>query len=167
MLEAEIEEPKSRAGDAWTSEKEKAAEASAPEVAPPRLKPYTYRWRTSPNASYRTVCVRLCDGFFYPINDASRPDNFLAEDKACRSSCSAPARLFYQPLPGEDAQAMVALTGELYADLPNAFRYRSEYVDACACKPKPWSAEAKAEYQQRAVLAARTEAERIVAAGAG
>jgi hypothetical protein len=56
---------------------------------------------------------------------------------------------------------------QLYANLPNAFRYRSEYVDACARKPKPWSAEAKAEYQRRAVLAARTEAERIVAAGAG
>jgi len=39
--------------------------------------------------------------------------------------------------------------------------------DACACKPKPWSAEAKAEYRRRAVLAARTEAERIVAGGTG
>jgi hypothetical protein len=167
MLEAEIEELKSRAGPAWTSETQKAAEASVPEAAPARLEPYTYRWRTNPNASYRTVCVRLCDGFYYPIHDASRPDNFLAEDKTCRSSCSAPARLFYQPLTGDDAQAMVALTGEAYADLPNAFRYRSEYVDACACKPKPWSAEAKAEYRRRAVLAARTEAERIVAAGTG
>jgi hypothetical protein len=62
---------------------------------------------------------------------------------------------------------MVALTGEAYADLPNAFHYRSEYVDACACKPKPWSAEAKAEYRRRAVLAARSGAERIVAAGTG
>jgi hypothetical protein len=62
---------------------------------------------------------------------------------------------------------VVALTGERYGELPNAFRYRTEYVDACACKPKPWSAEAKAEYERRAVLAMRTEGERIVAAGAG
>ena len=36
MLEAEIEELKSRAGPAWTSETQKAAEASVPEAAPPR-----------------------------------------------------------------------------------------------------------------------------------
>jgi hypothetical protein len=62
---------------------------------------------------------------------------------------------------------MVALTGERYADLPNAFRYRAEYVESCACGPKPWSDEAKAVYQRRAVLATRTRTERIVAAGVG
>jgi hypothetical protein len=57
--------------------------------------------------------------------------------------------------------------GPRYADLPNAFRYHAEYVESCACGPKPWSDEAKAIYQRRAVLATRTRAERIVAAGAG
>jgi hypothetical protein len=61
---------------------------------------------------------------------------------------------------------MVSLTGERYADLPNAFRYRSEYLNACACGPKPWSAEAKAMYERRAVLATRSKAERLVATGA-
>jgi hypothetical protein len=61
---------------------------------------------------------------------------------------------------------MVTLTGERYADLPNAFRYRTEYVESCACRPKPWSAEAKAIYERRAVLATRTKVERAVAAGA-
>jgi hypothetical protein len=111
--------------------------------------------------------VRLCDGFYYPISDLSRPGNFLAEEKACQSSCAVPARLFYQPAPADDAADLLALTGERYADLPNAFRYRSEYVESCACGPKPWSDEAKAGYQRRAVLATRTEVECIVAAGAG
>lgn len=166
LLAAELEELKARAGDAWTSEKEKAAEASAPQPAPRRPKPYTYRWRTNSNAGYRTLCVRLCDGFYYPISALSRPDSFRDEERACQSSCSTPAKLFYQPAPGEAADEMVALTGERYAELPNAYRSRTEYVDSCACKPKPWSAEAKAEYERRAVLAARTRAERIVAAGA-
>ena len=60
---------------------------------------------------------------------------------------------------------MVALTGErYYAKLANAFRYRSEYVDGCDCKPKPWSAEAV--FDRRAVIATRTWSERIVATGA-
>jgi hypothetical protein len=61
---------------------------------------------------------------------------------------------------------MVSLTGERYVDLPNAFRYRSEYIERCACKPRPWSAEAKAEYERRAILATRSRAGRMVASGA-
>jgi hypothetical protein len=110
--------------------------------------------------------VRLCDGFYYPVNEAARPGNFLAEEKMCQSTCSVPAQLFYQKLPaGEDAGEMVSLTGERYADLPNAFRYRSEYLNACACGPKPWSAEAKAMYERRAVLATHSKTARLVAAG--
>ena len=164
-LEAEIDELKARAG--WTLEKQEAVEAGGPHAPPQQPKPYTYRWRTDPAGAYRTVCVRLCDGFYYPVNEAAHPGSFLAEEKMCQSTCSVPARLYYQPRPaGEDAGEMVSLTGERYADLPNAFRYRSEYLNACACGPKPWSAEAKAMYERRAVLATRSKAERLVATGA-
>jgi hypothetical protein len=164
-LEAEIEELKSRVGPA--AGRDQAEEPIAPQSSAPRPRPYTYRWQTSPSGTYRTVCVRLCDGFYFPINDRSQPGNFLAEEKACRSSCAVPARLFYRPAPGDDAANLTALTGERYADLPNAYRYRAEYVESCACGPKPWSDEAKAVYERRAALATRTKAERIVAAGAG
>jgi hypothetical protein len=165
-LEAEIDELKARAGPTLRAGPNEAGQLVAPIVSP-RSRPYSYRWQTDPAVSYRTLCVRLCDGFYFPINDRSRPGNFLAEEKACQSRCAVPARLFYQQAPADDASEMVALTGERYADLPNAFRYRAEYVESCACGPKPWSDEAKAIYQRRAVLAIRTKAERIVAAGAG
>ena len=116
--------------------------------------------------SYRTFCVRECDGFYYPLGEASTPGSFLADEAKCKSSCSSPAKLFYSAVPGGDAGEMVALTGERYGEIANAFRYRSEYVEGCACKPKPWSAEAKAMFDRRAVLATRTQGERIVAAGA-
>lgn len=144
-----------------------AAAQSVPHASLPRPRPYTYRFRTNPNVSYRTLCVRLCDGFYYPLSEASQPQSFLADEQRCRSSCSSPTKLFYSLNLDDDSEQMVALTGERYGELPNAFRYRTEYVDACTCKPKPWSAEAKAAYDRRAVLATRTEGERIVAAGAG
>lgn len=164
-LAAEIDELKVRVG--WTVAKRKAVEARRPYAAPPQPKAYTYRSRTDFAAAYRTLCVRLCDGFYYPVSEASRPGSFLAEEKLCRSTCAVPARLYYQPTPtADDANEMVSLTGERYADLPNAFRYRSEYLSACACGPKPWSADAKARYERRAMLAARTPLERMVAGGA-
>jgi len=145
--------------------KAQGAEAIIAE-APTGLKPYGFKARTNPNMSYRTFCVRECDGFYYPLSEASTPGSFLADETKCQASCSSPAKLFYSALPGEDAGEMVALTGERYGEIANAFRYRSEYVEDCACKPKPWSAEAKVMFDRRAVIATRTPNEKIVAAGA-
>jgi hypothetical protein len=122
-LEAEIEELTARAGPIPRSGQHYTEQPVAPSVSP-RPRPYSYRWQTDPAVTYRTLCVRLCDGFYFPINDRSQPGNFLAEEKTCQSHCAVPARLFYQPAPADDASGMVALTGERYADLPNAFRYR-------------------------------------------
>ena len=135
--------------------------------APPQPKPYTFKTLTNPAMSYRTFCVRECDGYYYPLSEASMPGAFITDEAKCQSSCSSPAELFYSVIPGEDAGQMVALTGErYYAKLANAFRYRSEYVDGCACKPKPWSTEAKAVFDRRAVIATRTWSERLIATGA-
>lgn len=166
-LEAEIDELKARVGPTRRTDSDKADGSVAPSVASPRPRPYVFRWQANPAVTYHTLCVRLCDGFYFPINDRSQPGNFLAEAQMCQSSCAVPARLFYQPAAADDAAGLLALTGERYADLPNAFRYRNEYVESCACRPRPWSDEAKAAYSRRAVLATRTEVERIVAAGAG
>jgi hypothetical protein len=146
--------------------KAQETEARLPE-SPPHPAFYSFKAHTSPNMSYRIFCVRECDGFYYPLSEGSTPGSFLAEEAKCQSSCSSPAKLFYSATPGEDAAGMVALTGERYGEIANAFRYRSEYVESCACKPKPWSAEAKARFERRAVLATQTPNEKIVAAGAG
>ena len=161
-LASELDTLKAQAGAAWTGHKQ---EASEPKLTLPHPTPYPYKVRTSPNMSYRTFCVRMCDGFYYPLSEASTPGSFLTDEAKCQSSCSSPAKLFYSTIPDEDAGKMVALTGERYGEIANAFRYRTEYVDDCACKPKPWSAEAKVVFDRRATLATRTLSERIVAAG--
>jgi hypothetical protein len=165
-LAAEIEGLKARAGALWTSEKQVAAEAGAKKASPLPPRSYTFRQRADPSASYRTVCVRLCDGFYFPVSEAVQLQGFLADEQRCQSSCGAAVKLFYQAPFAEDTTGMVALTGERYEELLNAYRYRTEYVGACACKPKPWSREAKVEYHRRAVVAGRTKEERTVAAGA-
>jgi hypothetical protein len=130
-----------------------------------RAKVLTYRWRTSPYGSYRTLCVRLCDGSYYPMSNATQPGNFLADEEKCQSSCpSSPAKLFYHANPGEDVEQMAALDGQHYSDMPNAFRFRTEYAKDCRCKPEPWSAEAKADYTRRQVAATRSPTRQSVAA---
>jgi hypothetical protein len=149
------------------------SEPNASPLAPrlnPRPKPNPSaaaisRWG-DPGSSYRTMCVRLCDGFYYPVSEASKPAGFPADEARCQSSCASPSKLFYATGADDDAERMVSLKGERYGDLPNAFRYRSEYDVTCSCKPLPWSAAGKAAFERRAVLATRTALETRVAAGA-
>ena len=87
----------------------------------------------------RTLCVRLCDGYYFPMSHAV-PRSTLARDAdACSARCGADARLFYHPTHDGDVESMVDLSGMAYASLPNAFRYRKSLVEGCSCRPQPWS----------------------------
>jgi hypothetical protein len=100
---------------------------------------------------YRTLCVRTCDGFYFPLRHNARHKNFASDVKSCESSCGSDARLFYYSLIGpEGPDAMVDLAGRKYAELPHAFAYRKKLVQDCTCKPTPWSAEELARHQSYA-----------------
>lgn len=89
----------------------------------------------SPGDTYRTVCVRLCDGYYFPISFSTLRSHFEQDAQACSSKCSAPAELYYHPNPGGTMEQAVALqSSEPYTKLKTAFRYRKEYVNGCSCK---------------------------------
>ena len=84
---------------------------------------------------YRTICVRICDGYFWPISYATSSDRFAEDEKACQSSCpAAEVMLFAHRNPGEDASQAVSIGGQLYSTLPNAFRYRQAFDASCSCR---------------------------------
>jgi hypothetical protein len=104
-LTAEVEGLKKQAGSNWTSEKQAAAEPSAKKARPLPPRRYTYRQETDAGASYRTVCVRLCDGAYFPVSEVVSPQGFLADEQKCQSSCGVPAKLFYQTPFAEEKRA--------------------------------------------------------------
>lgn len=121
--------------------------APRPRWGPPRFNPYPPYDSGLPQErpeTYRTLCVRTCDGYYYPISFSTMRSEFARDADKCTASCGSEARLFYHPNPGGKVEDMVDLTGLAYASLPNAFRYRQSLVSDCACKPQPWS-EAEAE----------------------
>lgn len=88
-----------------------------------------------PFATYRTVCVRLCDGYFFPVSFSTLKTHFERDMEECQSKCAAPAELyFYQNPGGAMDQAMSARSQTPYTSLKTAFRYRKEYVQGCSCK---------------------------------
>lgn len=88
-----------------------------------------------PFATYRTICVRLCDGYFFPVSFSTLTNHFERDIDTCQSQCAAPAELFYYQNPGGTVeQAVSARSNAPYTNLKTAFRYRKEYVQGCSCK---------------------------------
>src|ERR1035437_1365256 len=94
------------------------------------------------SGTFRTVCVRTCDGFYFPISFATVPARFPDDEKTCKALCpAAEATLFSYRNPGEDMSSAVSINGQPYSSSPNAFRYRQEFNPSCACKAagQTWS----------------------------
>ena len=105
-------------------------------------------------ATYRTLCVRLCDGYYFPISFSTTRSEFARDADKCTASCGGEARLFYHPNPGGAVEDMVDLTGLGYTDLPTAFKYRKSLVNGCGCRAQPWSEAELARHQSYARSAA-------------
>ena len=109
------------------------------------------RYRATSNHTCRTMCVRLCDGYYFPIS-SSAPQRQLATDaRLCESRCSSPARLFVQRSPADSAEDMKDLQGQPYDQLKTAFLYRTEYLPDCKCQPHPWETEATERHRTYAM----------------
>ena len=88
-----------------------------------------------PFATYRTVCVRLCDGYYFPVSFSTLPTHFQRDNDACQSKCAAPTELYFHQNPGGSVDQMVSQrTQQPYTTLRTAFRYRKEFVKGCSCK---------------------------------
>lgn len=86
-------------------------------------------------STLRTVCVRACDGYYWPVS-FSTVSEYLQEDSAnCQAQAgNAEVDLYYYSNPGEDPESMVNLQGVPYKSHPNAFAYRREFNPQCTTK---------------------------------
>lgn len=106
------------------------------------------------DTTYRTLCVRMCDGFYFPISTATSSANFARDADKCSASCGGDARLFYHPSASGDVEGMLDMTGRAYGSYPTAFKYRKKLVQGCQCRPQPWTEAELARH--RAYEAGRT-----------
>lgn len=95
---------------------------------------------------YRTMCVRMCDGYYFPISYAVPQAAFHRDQNACTAMCpGARVELHYHRVPDEEAEEMVsAATGLPYREMTNAFRHRQTGTQAprgCGCNAAAVSAD--------------------------
>ena len=77
------------------------------------------------SSTYRTLCVRTCDGYYFPISFQVSASHFTDDEQTCQRLCPATeVALYTHRNPGEEIGQAVSLAGKPYRYLPTAFRYR-------------------------------------------
>lgn len=86
--------------------------------------------------TYRTLCVRTCDGYYFPISFSTSQSRFEEDLAQCQQMCpGTETALFVHPMPGGDAETSISYrTGQPYASLQNAFSYRKAVNPECTCR---------------------------------
>lgn len=86
----------------------------------------------SPRQGTQMVCVRTCDGFFFPVGAGGSMDRAVAEFM-CKASCpGAPVKLFMRR--GADIADAVGADRSLYRRLASALNFRNEVSPTCSCR---------------------------------
>jgi Protein of unknown function (DUF2865) len=114
--------------------------------------------------TFRTVCVRVCDGYYFPISFSATREHFERDRQVCENSCGSQARLFVYRNPGGSIEDMRDLQGKAYKDLRTAFLYRTQYVADCKCRPHPWEQQALDQHRLYALAEAKRKGDKTAAA---
>jgi hypothetical protein len=107
------------------------------------------------------ICVRQCDGGFFPLSYSARRANLDELAALCKALCPNAEVALYTKSPWGELDSAVSISGESYGDHPNALNFQKTRVPACGCKPpdKSW-AEALADAER--ILAASNSKDVVV-----
>lgn len=85
-------------------------------------------------AGRQTMCVRLCDGFAFPVGELRSVSDLSVHRGACQATCpGADTVMFSRPSGDSELREAISLGGRPYASLKTAFAFRMKKVAACAC----------------------------------
>jgi len=85
-------------------------------------------------AGSKAVCVRACDGAFFPVSYSAGSGRLDDLEEMCHALCpNADVSLYTYPASGEIEQA-VSISGARYIDSPNALQYRKTFDSSCSCR---------------------------------
>ncbi|TPL51512.1 DUF2865 domain-containing protein [Mesorhizobium sp. B2-4-6] len=91
-----------------------------------------------PAGEFHTMCVRTCDGYFFPMSNAASAGDFERDQKNCESSCpGTEMQVFYSRGMDDDSGSMTSsATGQPYSELATAYLYKQANYSrppTCGC----------------------------------
>jgi hypothetical protein len=89
---------------------------------------------TGPSGGALAVCVRTCDGGFFPVSYSANRARYQELGELCQAMCpNVETQLFTMSM-GREIEQSVGVDGKPYTSLPNAGKFRTKYDSACTCK---------------------------------
>jgi hypothetical protein len=86
-------------------------------------------------SAYRTICVRTCDGYYFPISSNGSQRRLKVDQAVCQSMYApGAAEIYYYRYPSDDVSLAVSMDGHQYGKQPFAFSYRSTFDASCAAE---------------------------------
>lgn len=101
-----------------------------------------------PQGGSKAICVRTCDGGYFPLSSSVRNDSLDGLQALCSAQCPNTEAKLYTTSDTDNIANAVALDGSPYTALPAAFKFQKTRDATCTCKPpnQSWvQALAKAE----------------------
>lgn len=138
-------------------------EAPANQEEAPPSDAETFEQESRPMGGPMAICVRTCDGGFFPITYSAKHSQLDDLDALCKAMCPGAEAKLYTQSQWKGLESAVSIDGEPYADHPNARKFETRVDASCGCKPagKSWT-EALADAER--LLAERNKKDQMVTA---
>ena len=109
----------------------------APEEKKPQVRLAMHRSRPV-GAGRMSMCVRLCDGFAFPVGTYHGDEDRTVHEATCQSECPGARTALYVLPNGSDqiSDAIDVKSGRNYSQMPAAYHYTTFLQDACTCHPR-------------------------------
>lgn len=116
-----------------------------------------------PRGGSQAVCVRTCDGGYFPMSYSARRSRIDDLEELCKALCPNVEAALYTYSPSGGIDSATSTSGEAYSSLQNAGKFRTKFDPKCTCKPanKSW-VEALADAEN--LLGRRAKSEQPVTA---
>ncbi|MBM3608920.1 MAG: DUF2865 domain-containing protein, partial [Alphaproteobacteria bacterium] len=87
------------------------------------------------------VCVRKCDGGFFPVSYSARRGNLDDLSDLCSALCPNAETVLFTMRFGAEIDDAMSIEGESYSSLANAGKFKKSFNPACGCKrpDQSWS----------------------------
>jgi hypothetical protein len=88
----------------------------------------------------KAVCVRSCDGAFFPVSYTAHRGDLDGLSDLCHALCPNAEVAVYTYSISRDISTAVAMDGARYSELPNALKFEKSFDPTCTCRPpgKNW-----------------------------
>ncbi|WP_442753988.1 DUF2865 domain-containing protein [Methylocystis sp. JAN1] len=116
-----------------------------------------------PRGGPMAICVRECDGGFFPITYSAKGSQLDDLNTLCKTMCPGAEAKLYTQSQWKGLDSAISIDGEAYADHPNARKFEKVFDPSCGCRPRGQSwTEALAEAER--ILAERNKKDQMITA---